>query len=69
MQRKLFKSVDHEQSTKKLELIHSDICGPIQVDSIGGSRYFTTFIDDSTHCVSVYFLKHKSEVLKKFHQL
>ena len=47
MQRKPFKSVDHKQSSKKLELIHSDICGPFQVDSIGGSRYFATFIDES----------------------
>ena len=68
MQRKPFKSVKHEQSTKKLELIHSDVCGPIQVDSIGGSRYFVTFIDDYSHCVSVYFLKHKSEVLRKFQE-
>ena len=34
----------YKQSAKKLELVHSDICGPIQVDSIGGSRYFATFI-------------------------
>ena len=68
MQRKPFKSVDHKQSTKKLELVHSDVCGPIQMDSIGGSRYFVTFIDDYSHCVSVYFLKHKSEVLKKFQE-
>ena len=60
--------MDHEQSAKKLELIHSNICGPIQVESIGGSRYFVTFIDDYTPCVSVYFMKHKSEVLKKFHE-
>ncbi len=25
------KPVDHKQSTKKLELVHSDVCGPIQV--------------------------------------
>ena len=64
MQRKPFKSVDHKQSSKKLELIHSDICGPFQVDSIGGSRYFATFIDDYSRCVATYFLKHKSEALK-----
>ena len=62
------KSVDHKQSSKKLELIHSDICGPFQVDSIGGSRYFATFIDDYSHCVATYFLKHKSEALKKFQE-
>ena len=68
MQRKPFKSVDHKQSSKKLELIHSDICGPFQVDSIGGSRYFSTFIDDYSRCVAIYFLKHKSEALKKFQE-
>ena len=68
MHRKPFQSVDHKQSAKKLELIHSDVCGPIQVESIGGSRYFVTFIDDYSRCVSVYFLKQKSEVLKKFQE-
>ena len=28
------------------EIIHSDVCGPMNVDSIGGSNYFVTFIDD-----------------------
>ena len=68
MQRKPFKSVAHQQSKEKLELIHSDVCGPLQVESVGGSRYFVTFIDDYSHCVAVYFLKHKSEVLDKFKQ-
>ncbi len=48
MDRKPFKYVDNKQSTKKLELFH--ICGPIQVESIGGSKYyFATFIDDYMH--------------------
>jgi len=29
-----------------LELVHSDICGPINPISNGGKRYFITFIDD-----------------------
>ena len=29
-----------------LDLVHSDLCGPMQVDSIGGMKYFLTFIDD-----------------------
>lgn len=49
-----------------LELIHTDVCGPINVKSIGGSRYFLTFIDDKSRRIFVYFLKHKSEVLGKF---
>ena len=65
MQRKPFKSVDHKLSTKKLELVHSDIYGPFQIYSIGWSRYFITFIDDYSRCVSIYFLKHKSEAFEK----
>ncbi|KAJ0942050.1 putative RNA-directed DNA polymerase [Helianthus annuus] len=33
---------------QKLELIHSDVYGPTSVASHGGSRYYVTFIDDST---------------------
>ncbi|KAI5336317.1 hypothetical protein L3X38_015584 [Prunus dulcis] len=29
-----------------LELIHTDVCGPMQNESIGGNKYFITFIDD-----------------------
>ena len=66
MQRKPFKSLTHQQSKKKLELVHSDVCEPLQVESIGGSRYFVTFIDDYSRCVSVHFIKHKTEVFEKF---
>jgi len=29
-------------------------------------QYFITFIDDYSRCVSVYFIKHKTEVFEKF---
>ena len=66
MQCKPFKPLTHQQSKKKLELVHSDVCGPLQVESIGGSRYFVTFIDDYSRCVSVYFINHKTEVFERF---
>jgi len=37
MQRKPFKSLTHQQLKKKLELVHSHVCGPLQVESISGS--------------------------------
>lgn len=49
-----------------LELIHSDVCGPMKHVSIGGARYFVTFIDDFSRRVHVYFIKTKDEVLDKF---
>ena len=49
-----------------LELIHSDVCGPFRVKSLGGCRYFATFIDDYSRRVWIYFLSNKSQVLSKF---
>ena len=34
------------RSTQLLEIIHTDICGPFDVPSFGGEKYFITFIDD-----------------------
>lgn len=48
-----------------LELIHSDVCGPISPQSIGGAKYFVTFIDDYSKKVFVYTMKAKSEVYSK----
>ena len=66
MFRRPFKSVGEIRSTRKLQCVHSDVCGPMPVDSIGGKRYFVTFIDDYTRCCKVYFMKNKSEVFNKF---
>ena len=55
-------------TTKPLELIHSDVCGPISVESIGGSRYFITFIDNYSRFVVTYAMKTKDEALDKFKQ-
>lgn len=49
-----------------IELIHSDLCGPMETQSIGGAKYILTFVDEYSKKVFVYFLKHKSDVLGKF---
>ena len=51
-----------------LELVHSDICGPMQTPSIGKCRYFITFIDDFSRRTWVFFLKEKSEAFNFFKQ-
>ena len=51
---------------KKLELVHTDLWGPSPVASLGGSRYYITFIDDLSRKVWVYFLKNKSDVFETF---
>ncbi|RDY07420.1 hypothetical protein CR513_08470, partial [Mucuna pruriens] len=49
-----------------LELVHSDVCGPLKVKSFSGTLYFVTFIDDCSRKLRVYALKTK--VLDKFKQ-
>ena len=66
MKRKPFQSVGEIRSTRRLERIHSDVCGSMPVESIGRKRYFVTFIDDYSRCCTVYFMRQKSEVFEKF---
>ncbi|MCO5581864.1 hypothetical protein L7F22_035753 [Adiantum nelumboides] len=49
-----------------LELVHSNLCGPMPTTSLTGSSYILTFIDDWSKYTVLYFLKHKSEVLTHF---
>ena len=37
-----------------LGTVHSDVCGNIGTQSLGGAEYFLTFIDDHTHYTWVY---------------
>lgn len=58
--------MSEDRSNELLQIIHSDVCGPVNKNSIGGSRFFVTFIDDYSRYVTVYFLKSKDEVFKAF---
>ena len=68
----------HQQSYPKisdirsadiLDLIHADVCGPINPVSLGGKCYFVIFTDDCSRFVWVRFIRHKSEVFQKFRDL
>ena len=37
--------------------MHTDVWGPSQVSSLGGSHYYVTFIDDATRKTWVYCIK------------
>ncbi|KAM1023461.1 hypothetical protein ACFX2A_045325 [Malus domestica] len=54
------------RATKPLELIHSDVCGPMKTTTINGNRYFLTFIYDYSRMCWVYFMRFKSEVFTIF---
>ena len=59
-----FQSV--ERHIKPLNLIHCDICDLKFAQTIGGNKYFITFVDDSTKYYYVYLLKSKDEAIEKF---
>jgi transposase InsO family protein len=52
-------------SSKPLEMIHSNVW-TTKTESIGGCKYYVSFIDDQTRKVWVYFIKHKGEMFQHF---
>ncbi|CAH9111291.1 unnamed protein product [Cuscuta europaea] len=60
----------HPPSRKEniLDLVHSDVCGPMKTRTLGGCSYFVTFIDDHSKKVWVYILKSKDQVFEVFKQ-
>jgi hypothetical protein len=50
------------RSTQKLQLIHTDVVGPLSTPSLKGSRYYILFINDFTRMYWIFFMKFKSEV-------
>ena len=61
-----FVKVGRTPKPGKLELVHTDLWDHAPMASLGGSRYYITFIDDSSRKVWVYFLKLKSDVFEVF---
>lgn len=61
-----FSKKSNFKSNTILELIHSDLFGPIEKESLGGSRYCATFTDDKSRYIEVFFLKRKDEVKDAF---
>lgn len=55
-------SCESSRTQRKLEFIHSDVCGPMEVPTLRETRYFITFIEEFTRKVFIYLLKKKSDV-------
>jgi transposase InsO family protein len=65
--RKAFPSSEH-RSKGMLDLIHSNVCGPMSVQSVSGFSYYAIFIDDYSRKTWIYFLKKKDEVFDRFRE-
>ncbi len=57
-------------TTKPLELVYSDVCGPMSTPSLGGANYFMVIIDDYSGYMVVECLQLRSEVeavIQRYH--
>ncbi|GAU11497.1 hypothetical protein TSUD_344870 [Trifolium subterraneum] len=60
------------RSSNVLEVVHSDVCGPFDEKSLGGNRYFITFVDEYSRKMWIYLLQTKCAafyVFRKFKAL
>jgi transposase InsO family protein len=66
MHREEFPTHTDKRKRDILELVHTNVCGPMQTRSLGGAYYFLIFIDDCTKYTWVYFMRKKSDVFEYF---
>jgi len=54
------------RATKPLQIIHTNVCGPITPKTWDNKRYILTFFDDFRHFTVVYLLETKAQVYEFF---
>ena len=50
-----------EQANDLLEIMHTNVCGPMSVEARDEYRYFLIFTDDLSGYGYIYLMKHKSK--------
>ena len=55
-----------QRAKELLELVHTDVCGPLSVLARGGYSYFITFTNDYSRYRYIYLIKQKLEALEKY---
>ncbi|KAL8127880.1 hypothetical protein AgCh_014722 [Apium graveolens] len=63
--RTLFPSQSSYASSKGLELVHGDLCGPISPPTPSRKRYFLLLVDDFSRMMWVFFLSTKDEAFSQ----
>ena len=56
----------NKNKTEILDLIYSDVCGPMSIKTHGGASYFVIFIDDASGKVWICVLKSKDQLFEVF---
>ncbi|XP_051163516.1 uncharacterized protein LOC127282958 [Leptopilina boulardi] len=69
MARKPFPKESQGRTMETFDLLHTDVCGPIQTVTPSKKRYIITIIDDYSRYSTVRFMEHKNEagnIIKQF---
>ncbi|KAG2963365.1 hypothetical protein PC120_g27539 [Phytophthora cactorum] len=61
MVQKPFLSNHDKRRYDTFELLHFDICGPMEENSLGGSKYLLLIVDEASGCMKGFCLRAKSE--------
>ncbi|WJX12965.1 hypothetical protein P8452_03412 [Trifolium repens] len=61
--------LEHQVTSRTLELLHMDLMGPMQVESLGGKRYAFVVVDDFSRFTWVNFIRDKSDTFDIFKTL
>ncbi|CAJ2635655.1 unnamed protein product [Trifolium pratense] len=61
--------LQHLTTTRVLELLHMDLMGPMQTESLGGKRYAYVVVDDFSRYTWINFIRKKSETFDVFKDL
>ncbi|XP_057432497.1 uncharacterized protein LOC130725270 [Lotus japonicus] len=63
------KKLQQVPTSRTLELLHMDLMGPMQVESLGGKRYAFVCVDDFSRYTWVNFIAEKSDTFSVFKEL
>src|ERR1044072_2882157 len=61
--------IQHQTKTKVLELLHMDLMGPMQVESLGSKKYAFVCVDDYSRFTWINFIREKSDTFEVFRNL
>ena len=61
-------NTERSRAEKPLEIIHSDLCGPIDPPTWDNKKYILTVMDDYTHYSVIYLLEYKNETTEYIKQ-
>lgn len=59
-----FVNQGQSRTSNVLEMVHADVCGPMETTTLGGARYFLIMLDDYSKMAFVYLLKTKDHLVQ-----